>query len=155
VLVLLWAPACGTREPAAEPARQAAAERAPEGEAHERAPATQRMLGTWRMNLAEVPDTALTADFLELKRKGDPTQVRIEYTVTDREFILRSFSPQGPTQKRWFYEVLKEDGNTLMLERTDESGQKQQIPASVEGDTLRIGTGNGIVPLQRAGSSGR
>jgi hypothetical protein len=113
------------------------------------ASASKRMLGRWRMDLQTTPDSALTKEFLDLKRKGKSDQVRIEYVVTDTEFILDTYG-LNRSHIRWHYEILREGGDGLHLKKTEENGQTSEIAILVKGvDELVIGTGSGQVPLKR------
>ncbi len=112
-------------------------------------PASERIRGRWRMNVAGVPDTALTEDFRKAKQQGRADQLRIEYTITESEFVLDTWGPAGRQHKKFHYEILKEIDNSLMLKRIGEDGKEQEIPAVLKDGKLIIGTGNGEVPLER------
>lgn len=112
-------------------------------------PPSERIRGRWRMNVDEVPDTALTEDFRKWKKQGKGDQLRIEYTITEADFTLDSWGPRGRMQKKWHYEITKEMDNSLMLKRIGDDGQTQDIPAVLKDGKLIIGTGAGEVPLER------
>ena len=112
-------------------------------------PMSKRIQGLWRMDLAKVPDTALTEQFRKLKKQGKAKQLRIEYRVTDTEFVLTSFGPNGPVSNRFTYEILNEGPHAMVLKKSDDTGKTQEIGVALKDDQLIIGTGNGEVPLQR------
>ena len=102
-------------------------------------PASKRIIGTWRMNVNETPDTALNAQMRTLKEQGKAAQIRVEYRVTDGEFILDSYGALGRSQQRWSYEIVRESGDELMLKRHDIQDNQNSTRALVHGDRLMIG----------------
>jgi len=139
---------CGGESPSDRPAASASKEaKAPVDRAS--LSAAKRLVGKWEMRLSEVPDHALTEDFLELKREGLADKVRIEYTFTESSFVLDKFGAGGRLQRRYHYQILSEVDDTLKLERVDEEGAVQEIAAVVKEDKLYIGTGSATVPLFR------
>ena len=112
-------------------------------------PPSERIQGKWKMDIATVPDGALTKEFIEWKRQGKAKQLRVEYTITASEFTVDKWGPGGRMHKRFHYEILKEIDNSLMLKRFDEAGVPQEIPAVLRDGKLIIGTGGGKVPLER------
>jgi hypothetical protein len=134
---------------AAKPAGDEPAKAAAPSVDDESRPPSERIKGRWRMNVDEVPDTALTEDFRKWKQQGKGDQLRIEYTITEADFTLDSWGPRGRMQKKWHYEITKEMDNSLMLKRIGDDGQTQDIPAVLKDGKLIIGTGAGEVPLER------
>ena len=115
-------------------------------------PMSKRILGKWRMDIARTPDTALTAEFLKLKRSGKAASMLITYTITDTDFTMEAFGAKSIWHHRFDYEILKEEDNTLLLKKTDDQGKSSEIGVMLKpNDELVIGTGNGQVPLQRVG----
>jgi hypothetical protein len=113
-------------------------------------PLSKRIQGLWRMDLNKVPNTALTDQFLKIKKKGKAGELRIEYRVTDTEFTLTTMGERGPVSTRFAYEILNEGQNVLLVKRIQPDGKEQTIPIALdENDRLVIGTGNGEVPLER------
>jgi hypothetical protein len=96
------------------------------------------------MNVMATPDTALPGQLRTLKVDGKADQARVEYRITDAEFILDSYGAIGRSQQRWSYEIVSEAGDELMLRRSDLKDLQQNTRAVVTGDRLVIG----FVPVQ-------
>jgi hypothetical protein len=115
-----------------------------------KAPASKRVLGRWELNLNEASKDALTKDFQRFKQSKDlANMVRVEYTVTDTDWILRKYGAGGVYDQKWKYQVLREDGDALLLERFGDDGATERVEVKVIDDTLMVATGNGTVPLRR------
>ena len=113
-------------------------------------PASKRIVGTWRMNAAATLDTALSPEMLKLKQEGKANQIRMEYRITDTEFIVDSYGALGRNQMRWTYEILKESGNTLLLRRNDKKPDGDATQAELRGDRyMVIGFGPAQTMLER------
>jgi hypothetical protein len=162
----LIAAACGSHDPASPAAEPAGANsRAPAAQTNAAPaalvaikppdpslPVTKRILGKWRMDIARTPDTALTPEFLKLKRSGKAASMLITYTITDTDFTMEAFGAKSIWHHRFDYEILKEEDNTLLLKKTDDQGKSSEIGVMLKpNDELVIGTGNGQVPLYRVG----
>jgi len=134
-----------TAQPSAKPA---AAKPAAADEASR--PPSERLLGRWKMELAKVPDTALTKELREMKKEGTAAKVRVEYTITASEFTMDKWGPGGRVRQKWHYEILKELDDSLLLKRLHEdSGEGQEVPAEFRNGALILGTDAGKVSLQR------
>lgn len=113
-------------------------------------PASKRLLGRWEMKLNDAPEKALAKDFQRFKQSKElADMVRVEYQVTDTDWVLRKYGAGGVYDQKWKYQVLQENGDALVLERVGEDGQPQRIEVKVGEDTLIVGTGGGMVPLRR------
>jgi hypothetical protein len=159
VAIILLA-ACGSHEassPTAEPAGTNAASAKPPAlptgpvkPPDPSLPVSKRIQGKWRMDIARVPDTALTPEFLKLKRSGKAGTLLVQYTITDTDFTMEAYGTKAIWHNRFDYEILKEEDNALLLKKTDETGKTSDIAVVLKpDDELIIGTGNGQVPLQR------
>jgi hypothetical protein len=166
VALALIASACGSHDaaaPAAEPAGASSKAPAAPASAAPTAPVpikppdpslpmSKRILGKWRMDIGRVPDTALTPEFLKLKRTGKAASMLITYTITDTDFTMQAFGAKSIWHHRFDYEILREEANTLLLKKTDDQGKSSEIGIMLKpNDELVIGTGSGQVPLQRVG----
>jgi hypothetical protein len=113
-------------------------------------PASKRIVGTWRMNAAATLDTALSPEMRKLKEAGKANQIRMEYRITDTEFIVDSYGALGRNQMRWSYEIVKESGNTLLLKRNDTKIDGDATQAELRGDRFMvIGFGPAQTMLER------
>ena len=143
------APACGPSGDA-QPEKSSSAPSSPRpSAADENLPATKRILGSWLMRLGAVPDSALTDEFKKMKSEGLADKMRIEYTFTESELILNKSGAGGSVNQRWFYEVVSQNGDRLLLQRLNDQGQAQRIGVTVKGDMMIFGTGKGRIPLMR------
>lgn len=116
----------------------------------ERLPPSRRIVGRWVMNLNEVPKEALAEELRRYKSSAElADMVRVEYTITDTEWILRKYGAGGVYDEKWHYQILKEVDDVVVLERVGDDGNTQQIQALVGDDKMMIGTGAGKVPLTR------
>lgn len=109
----------------------------------------EQLKGVWVMDLAQVPDTALTPEFRELKARGAAARVQIEYTITDNELFLVKSGEGGRMERHWYYEIVRQVDNRLELEQEDPTGKKEKLGVTVWPDQLVLGTGRGQVPLRR------
>ena len=112
-------------------------------------PASKRILGTWEMDINNVPEAAMTADLRQFKEQGMADKVRIEYTFTDTEFILEKMGAGGYVKRNWHYQILSEQDNKLELERVDDCGKPTKVEVLVRGTTIWIGFGRARIPLTR------
>ena len=113
-------------------------------------PASKRLLGKWLLKLDEVPDSALTKEFRELKKSGKGDEMYIEYTFTESDFRLLKTGAGGLVKLRWHYQILNEVGDRLELQREDPDGSTKKIGITfTDADTMILGTGTGMVPLTR------
>jgi hypothetical protein len=102
------------------------------------------------MNLNDVPKEALAEELRRFKSSSElADMVRVEYVVTETEWILHKYGAGGVYDQKWHYQILKEVDDVLVLERIDEHGETQQIQALVGDDKMMLGTGAGKVPLTR------
>ena len=102
------------------------------------------------MNAAATLDTALSPEMRKLKEAGKANQIRMEYRITDTEFIVDSYGALGRNQMRWSYEIVKESGNTLLLKRNDTKIDGDATQAELRGDRFMvIGFGPAQTMLER------
>lgn len=109
----------------------------------------EQLKGVWVMDLAQVPEAALTPEFRELKARGDSSRVQIEYTITDNELFLVKDGEGGRMERHWFYEIVRQVDNRLELEQEDPTGKKEKLGVTVRPELLILATGRGQVPLRR------
>jgi hypothetical protein len=109
----------------------------------------EQLKGVWVMDLAQVPETALTPEFRAMKARGDASRVQIEYTITDTELFLVKDGEGGRLERHWYYEIVRQVDNRLELEQEDPTGKKEKLAVTVRPDLLILGTGRGQVPLRR------
>ena len=112
-------------------------------------PASKRIVGTWRMNAASTLDTALSPAMLKLKQEGKADQIRMEYRITDTEFIVDSYGALGRSQMRWSYEIVRETGDTLLLKRSGLKHDEDATQAVLRSGHLVIGFGPAQTVLDR------
>jgi hypothetical protein len=114
------------------------------------ASAAERLRGTWVLNLNDAPDNALSKDFQRFKKsEGLANMVKVEYIVTDTEWIMEKKGAGGVFTKKWHYQILQEIEDTLFLERVSDDGKKERIRVRVGTDELLIGDRGDRVPLRR------
>jgi len=129
-------PAKHAAQPAVDPAKASSA--------------AERLQGTWVLDLNEAPADAVSPDFQRFqKSQGLANMVKVEYIVTDTEWIMEKKGAGGVFTKKWHYQILQEIEDTLFLERVGDDGQKERIRVTVGADTLTIGTKGDAVPLHR------
>lgn len=132
------------------PASAPVPEAPPSAAAAERRPPSQRIRGRWMMNLNDVPKEALAQELKRFKSSEElADMVRVEYTITETEWILHKFGAGGVYDQKWYYQILKEVDDALVIERIGDDGKPQQIQALVGEDKMVIGTGTAQVPLTR------
>jgi len=126
--------------PAAAPTRQRAnAQPAPVPAPDRTLPASKRIQGKWLVNLKLVPRAAL-------KETGLDPKTRIEYAITDSEFIMDAAGRRA----RWHYEIIRESGDDLVLRKVDGSDPPQEATLKVVGNRLSISKeGETPLPLDR------
>lgn len=154
--VLLLAAACGkgaVDPPAAEAKPAAAAPAAPDAPVPHPDPSlpmSKRIQGKWRMDISKVPDSALTEEFRKLKQRGKADTLSIVYTVTDTRFSLDARSGRNVWRNSFDYEILREQGDAMLLKRIDEYGQSSEVGVVLkDDDQLILGAGRGAVPMER------
>ena len=75
------------------------------------------------MSLNQVPNAALGKQLAELKRQGKADMAaRVEYTITDTEFIRDTFGAVGRNRDRFAYEILSESGDELVVRKHGAGG---------------------------------
>ena len=152
VLLIAWlalCAACGGSEVQSEPSERSAAPAAPRQPASTKPaavaapdpslPVSKRMQGRWLVNLQQVPRAVL-------KEQGIPPKSRIEYLITDNEFILDA----AGRRVRWHYEIVSESGNEIVLRKTDGVNAPEEATVRVIGNRLLINKeGETPLPLDR------
>lgn len=113
---------------------------APVSAAAEKQPASKRIVGRYRLSLNQIPNSALGKELAELKRKGKADQVaRVEYRITETEFVLDTFGAVGRSRERFTYEILSEQGDELLLRKHGASADgPSEVKATVKPDALYI-----------------
>jgi len=106
-----------------EPPQPAAASKPAATQPDRTRPASKRILGHYRMSLNQVPNAALGKQLAELKRQGKADMAaRVEYTITDTEFIRDTFGAVGRNRDRFAYEILSESGDELVVRKHGAGG---------------------------------
>ena len=139
----LWA--CGQdAQPAPAPQPQAESTTPRRG-------ADKRLLGTWRLDLTKVPQEALTPAFREAleRSRGLPEGASVHYTFTDSEMVLSMAGVGSRQHRRWYYEILRQSGDNLELQRQAPDGKKDKMAITVTDDRMALHTGRALLRLER------
>ena len=112
-------------------------------------PSSKRVLGSWEMDLDNVPQAAMTPDLQQYVDQGLSDKVRIVYTFTDTEFILEKMGAGGYVHRKWHYQIVEEDAEKLVLERLDDTGKPTKVEVIVRGAVIWVGFGKARIPLTR------
>jgi hypothetical protein len=124
----------------APPPQRATAQPAPAAAVDPSLPASKRIQGRWLVNLKEVPRYAL-------KQTGVNPKARIEYTITESEFIMEG---TAGARVRWHYEIVSESGDELVLRKVDGPGAPEEATVKVSGRRLVISKSDQApLPLDR------
>jgi len=109
-----------------------------------------RLVGRWKLDLSKVPQGALTEQFKAHLRGGElPPNAAVHYIFDKSEMVLSLAGLGSREERRWYYEILRQSGDNLELQREAPDGKKDKMALTVTDTHMRLHTGKALLTLER------